>query len=137
MSIRKSDPANLALTGMVGYAVTKCFLNKSIFTYMVESAASKEVRSRNQEISNHQRSRYNIVSSAEKNTHSLNNSGRQRAATAATTGTEGSNRQRAVTDTYNALGKETKENEWVAAGSRSEHVIPLANRHRKVAVESY
>lgn len=124
---RKSDPANLALTGMVGYAVTKCFLNKSIFTYMVESAASKEVRSRNQESSPHQRLRPNNITSSP---------GRGMLSVTSSRETH-STRQRTATDTWDVVRNETKHGDWTASRPKStNNLIPLANRHRKVAAES-
>ncbi|CAM9198385.1 unnamed protein product [Ectocarpus sp. 12 AP-2014] len=41
---RKSDPTNLALLGMTVSSLSKCFLNKAIFEYMVESARAKKYR---------------------------------------------------------------------------------------------
>ncbi|CAM9784359.1 unnamed protein product [Ectocarpus sp. 8 AP-2014] len=41
---RKSDPTNLALVGMTVSSLSKCFLNKAIFEYMVESARAKKRR---------------------------------------------------------------------------------------------
>ncbi|CAB1110862.1 unnamed protein product [Ectocarpus sp. CCAP 1310/34] len=41
---RKSDPTNLALLGITVSSLSKCFLNKAIFEYMVESARAKKYR---------------------------------------------------------------------------------------------
>ncbi|CBN76188.1 expressed unknown protein [Ectocarpus siliculosus] len=41
---RKSDPTNLALLGVTVSSLSKCFLNKAIFEYMVESARAKKYR---------------------------------------------------------------------------------------------
>lgn len=42
--VRKSNPANLALAGMALSHFGKCFLNRSIFTYMCMSAHAKKAR---------------------------------------------------------------------------------------------
>lgn len=44
LSVRKSNPANLALLGVIISSLGKCFLNKSIFEYACESARAKRVR---------------------------------------------------------------------------------------------
>lgn len=43
-SLRKSNPANLALLGALVSSSAKCFLNKAIFEYMVESTRAKKAR---------------------------------------------------------------------------------------------
>lgn len=43
-TLRKSDPANLALLGMALSHFGKCFLNRAIFTYMCMSAHAKKAR---------------------------------------------------------------------------------------------
>lgn len=44
LSLRKSNPANLALLGVLVSSSAKCFLNKAIFEYMVESTRAKKAR---------------------------------------------------------------------------------------------
>ncbi|CAN0124928.1 unnamed protein product, partial [Ectocarpus fasciculatus] len=41
---RKSDPTNLALLGITVSSLSKCFLNKAIFEYIVESSRAKKKR---------------------------------------------------------------------------------------------
>lgn len=43
-ALRKSDPANLALLGTLVSSLSKCFLLKAIFEYMVQSARAKKAR---------------------------------------------------------------------------------------------
>lgn len=42
--LRKSEPANLALLGIIVSSFSKCFLHKAIFEYMVQSARAKKAR---------------------------------------------------------------------------------------------